>query len=125
MAWYDTCAKPPWQPPNYAFQIVWPILYAIYAYMLFVEWDSPALTPLLIGLVMNFCWVPLFSLSTRAALVLLTGMVLVAIQTIIVLWAQDKKYGRTGLASHALLFSPYLLWISFAWTLNAYIAFTC
>ena len=26
-SWFDKCIKPPWQPPNYVFKYVWPVLY--------------------------------------------------------------------------------------------------
>ena len=79
-----------------------------------MQWDTRARTPLIVGLIMNFFWVPLFTVSARASLVLLTGMIIVTVKTIYVLDAQN-----------AYIFSPYLMWISFAWTLNAYLAVRC
>jgi tryptophan-rich sensory protein len=113
MAWYDKYTnKPPWQPPNKVFGIVWPILYMIYAFTLYLNFDKVAVRNLLfVGLFLNFCWVPVFTIDAVAALVVLSGMVAVGIRTLMLLKG-----------SVFWLFSPYVAWISFAWTLNAYIA---
>ena len=115
MAWSDKCVKVPWQPPGYVFRIVWPILYALYALTLYLEFERPNVRNiLLLGLAMNLCWVPLFTFSTRLALLLLIGMIVVAVKTLMLL--KGKR---------ALLFSPYLIWICFALTFNAYLAYYC
>ena len=112
---FETCVKPPWQPPAIAFQIVWPILYTLYAITLFLEWDIPvSRNYLLLGLVLNLCWVPLFAFNTRLALFLLTLMIAVAGKCVLLV-RRSSMY----------VFLPYLAWISFAWTLNAYIAVSC
>ena len=115
-AWFDKyTVKPPWQPPNKVFSIVWPILYTIYAFTLYMQWNTIAIrNTLLFGLVLNFCWVPVFTINAYAALALITAMIVVGIQSLVLL---NKKKGYA-----VWLFSPYVLWISFAWTLNAYIA---
>jgi tryptophan-rich sensory protein len=113
--WYDKCPKVPWQPPNYVFGIVWPILYALYAITFFLERKQPeSRNLLLIGIVMNLAWVPLYAFNVVLALFLLSGMIYIAVKTIYAL----KR-------SHIILFAPYLAWICFAWTLNAYLAVTC
>ena len=116
--WYDKCPKAPWQPPKFVFGLVWPILYALYGLLIWLTWgNSEARTFLLLGLALNLCWVPLFTVNAQAAFLLLLTMVLVGIKTIQVLYKGNKN--------HAYLFAPYLAWISFASTLNAYSAFTC
>ena len=116
MAWFDKyTVKPPWQPPNKVFTIVWPILYVIYTITLYTQWKkTPIRNALLLGLILNFCWVPVFTVNAVAALAVLTAMIIVGIQSLLLL----KKEGGYAV----WLFSPYVLWISFAWTLNAYIA---
>ena len=115
MAWSDKCVKVPWQPPGYVFRIVWPILYALYALTLYLEFARPDVRNiLLLGLALNLCWVPLFTFSTRLALLLLIAMIVVAVKTLMLLKG-----------SRALLFSPYLIWLCFAFTLNAYLAYNC
>lgn len=119
MAWSDKCVKVPWQPPSIVFKIVWPILYALYALTIILERANPAaLNLLLIGLAMNLCWVPLFIYSTRLALLLLIGMIVVAAKTLMILY---KKNDWTS----AALFSPYLAWLCFALTFNVYLAYYC
>ena len=115
--WYDKCGKAPWQPPGFTFRIVWPILYALYAVVLYLEWNNTTTRNyLLLGLVLNLCWVPAFTVNSRLALLLLTGMIGVAIASIL-----QMKGRRASMYA----FAPYLVWISFAWTLNAYLAVTC
>jgi tryptophan-rich sensory protein len=126
MAWFDKCAKVPWQPPNAVFKIVWPILYTLYVATIVLEWNNAvSRNVLLIGLAMNLLWVPLFIVNTRAALALLAGMIIVGIMCIGLLNRSDEKAGRDGLWRHSLIFGPYLAWICFAFTLNAYLAYNC
>ena len=114
--WFDKCGKAPWQPPPIVFKIVWPILYALYAASIVLEWGNSELRNyLLLGLLLNLCWVPLFVYEPRLALILLTLMIAVAIKCIILMQGRISFY----------LFAPYLAWISYAWTLNAYLAVTC
>lgn len=113
---FETCVRPPWQPPNYVFQYVWPILYGLYVYTLFSQWNNTRLRDILIiGLVLNISWVPVFAKDSALALAILTAMIWLALQT--------QKALRTSAAQ--LLFAPYTAWLLFAWTLNAYIAWNC
>ena len=114
--WFDKCGKAPWQPPGIVFQIVWPILYTLYAVTILLERNNiESRNYLLLGLVLNLCWVPLFVFNVRLALLLLTCMIAVAIKCILLMKGRITAY----------IFSPYLAWICFAWTLNAYLAWTC
>ena len=116
--WFDKCGKVPWQPPSVVFRVVWPILYALYAALLWLTWNKPeARGYLLVGLVLNLCWVPLYMVNVQGAFLLILAMVLVGIKTIQLLYKGPKLY--------AYLFAPYLAWISFASTLNGYLAWTC
>jgi tryptophan-rich sensory protein len=113
--WYEKCTRPPWQPPSIVFKIVWPILYVLYALVLYLEWNhAETRNYLILGLVLNLCWVPLFMANARLALVLLVAMIAVALKSILLMHSPAKW-----------IFVPYLLWISFASTLNAYIAVKC
>ena len=116
--WFNKCKPAPWQPPAIVFRIVWPILYTLYAIVLFLERkNSNTFSILLVGLLLNLCWVPLFIYSTQLALLLLIAMILVGIKSIYLLYLSN--YTR------ALLFTPYMLWLGVAFSLNAYIALTC
>ena len=112
---FDTCVRPPWQPPNYIFKYVWPVLYVIYFYTVLAQWNNRALRDILIvGLVLNLSWVPVFSKNPTFALGILSAMIWLAWRT------QSMLKGGAR-----LLFLPYTAWIMFAWTLNAYIAWNC
>jgi len=115
MKWFQKCGKVPWQPPDYVFGIVWPILYALYGIVFYMENKNTQIRNLLlVGLLMNIAWVPLYIFNVQIALILLTGMIIVSVKTVRLL----KGLSRW-------LFTPYLLWICFAWTLNTYLAITC
>lgn len=113
---FDTCVRPPWQPPNYVFQYVWPVLYVLYLYTLWSQWNNTQLRDILIiGLVLNIFWVPVFTKNKLFALGILSVMVWLALRT---------SAALTTLTSQ-LLFGPYTVWLLLAWTLNAYIAWNC
>ena len=126
--WSDTCAKAPWQPPDAVFGVAWTALYTLYGVSLWREQHNPETRdPLLVGLAMNAAWVPLFSATPRGALVLLTAMVAVAVFCTRRLAVEDAAATppRTRLQSRAVQFAPYLGWLAFAWTLNAYVVLKC
>jgi tryptophan-rich sensory protein len=126
MKWYRKCDRVPWQPPDYVFGIVWPILYVLYALISYLQWNEiESRNILILGILMNLAWVPLFTVNVKIALILLTAMIVVGIKTIFVLNGSDRRNGNKGIMRRALLFSPYLLWLCFAWTLNAYLALNC
>ena len=117
MSWFDTCQRPPWQPPNFIFRFVWPVLYTIYGYILYSQWSNTSIRDiLLIGLVLNISWVPIFTKNAQLALIVLTAMIATAALTLKLLYKARGQW---------LLFSPYMAWLLFAWTLNAYIAANC
>ena len=120
----DTFRKwptPPWQPPAVAFRIVWPILYVIYFSTMVMSWyTAPVFYALALGLVMNFLWVPVFFHSPAASLLLLSGMVTIAGVSEQRLAAACAG-GELPTYSRVLMW-PYLAWLCFAWTLNAWVA---
>ena len=69
---------------------------------------------LIIGLILNLSWVPVFSKSPTFALIILSAMIWFALKT------QSMLKGGAQ-----LLFLPYTAWLILAWTLNAYIAWKC
>jgi len=115
--WFDKCGrKAPWQPPSIAFKVVWPILYTLYATTILLErHEVESRNYLLLGLALNLCWVPLFIFNVRLALLLLTAMIAIGIKCVLLMKGRNSAY----------VFSPYLAWICFAWTLNAYLAVSC
>jgi len=122
--WSQKCKKVPWQPPGYVFRIVWPILYALYITLIILERNNPvSMFYLLLGLLLNLFWVPFYIYNVRLALVLLLAMIAVGVKTFFVLSLSDAL--NNNKISRSLLFAPYLAWICFASTLNAYLAVSC
>lgn len=117
--WYPTLDKPPWTPPNWAFGPVWTVLYtlmAVAAWIVFRQRATPAAVGTFAGqLVLNALWSPLFFAwqQTGSALVVITLLWGAILATIVVFW-------RIRALGGALLV-PYLLWVTIAWTLNAWI----
>ncbi len=120
-SWYVNLNKAPLTPPNITFGIVWSILYVILAYIgyaLFTRQHQHSLITKIIyslQMLLNWSWTPIFfSLHlTGLGLLILSAMVLMNAY-LCYLFYQDNKI----LAALNLL---YLLWISFALYLNAYI----
>jgi len=115
--WFETLAKPSFQPPNWLFGPVWTTLYVLIAVAGWrtFERDSsgPAMKIWWAQLVLNFAWSPIFfSLhSPGAALVVILLMLVTIILFVVNRWSRDTVT--------AILFLPYLAWVSFATLLNA------
>ncbi len=118
-AWYQGLSKPSWNPPNAVFAPVWTVLYLLMAIAAWLVWKrdglSSAAMPLTlftVQLVLNAVWSWLFfgRHNIQAALIdllLLWAFVLATIASF---------YAVEPLA--AILLIPYLLWVSFAGSLN-------
>lgn len=119
--WYATLAKPAWTPPNIVFPIAWNILYALMALSLWLLWDrseagalrTRAITLFLVQLALNAIWSPVFfgARAIWSGLAVLLLLIVVVILTIRAAWPVHR--------TAAALLLPYLLWISYASTLNA------
>ncbi|MAM13927.1 MAG: sensor histidine kinase [Rhizobiaceae bacterium] len=120
--WYQSLAKPPFNPPNWVFAPAWSLLYILIGWAgarLFTgrPQTSGALTLWSALLVLNLAWSPLFfgMEMPAAALVvvvaLLAGILLFIART----WGKDRPA--------ALLFAPYAAWVAFATLLNASIVY--
>lgn len=118
-AWYDQLNKPAWTPPSWIFAPVWTVLYALMGIAAWRVWLRNGfagarleLTLFLIHLLFNAAWTPLFfglHLLTISAveIVLLWAMILALL---ILFWRRDRIAG--------VLLIPYLLWVTYATTLN-------
>mgnify|MGYP000995251603 CR=1 FL=1 len=119
--WYAGLIKPAWTPPNWVFPIVWNILYGLIALSLWLLWDRTPETELrrralrlfLAQLVLNTLWSPMFFAwhYVWVALAIILGMIVLVVLTIRTAWPINRRA--------ALLLVPYLMWISYASTLNA------
>ncbi|MDX1292434.1 MAG: TspO/MBR family protein [Hyphomonas sp.] len=123
--WYDSLNKPFLTPPDVLFAIVWPILFVLMAAgaLLVLERSGSfgrAVSPLGLYytmLVFNAGWSLAFFGMNDVGLAL---GILVALWLLIVAMMQDFwRYSHLA----ALLQLPYLVWISFAGYLNAFILF--
>lgn len=115
--WYSNLNKPAFNPPNWLFGPVWTVLYVMIGIAGWRIWrlrrTGGAMTAWWVQLGFNFLWSPVFFTlqNIGMALVIIIGMLLSIIAFIVLAWRQDR--------AAALLFIPYLAWVSFATLLNA------
>ena len=115
--WYATLAKPAWTPPSWAFPVAWTALYIMIAVAGWLAWRAEGLgrsvTLWGAGLAANALWSYLFFGLHQIgwALADITLMLTLIVAFIVSTWTK----ARTA----ALLFLPYLAWVSFAGALNA------
>ena len=122
-SWFPALAKPAWNPPAAVFGPVWTILYifmAIAAWRVWRHRDEPTLKPavrvVLIAhffqLILNAAWSCLFFGLRRPDFAFIDIIALLAT----LFWMQIRlsRIDRPA----ALLWTPYLLWVTFASALN-------
>lgn len=124
-SWYAALAKPPWTPPSLLFAPVWITLYLLIAISAWLVWRqrpatagarrqrSTALTWTGIHLLLNALWTPLFFGAHLLLPALIDLSLLVAAVALTAVFV-----GRVHRAAGWLLL-PYLLWVTYAWSLNA------
>ena len=123
--WYDSLDRAPWNPPAWLFGPAWTILYvlmAVAAWLVAREGlgDSPvrvALTLYLVQLALNLGWSIVFFGLRRP------GLALVVIGALVVAIAATAIAFHGIAPTAAWLLVPYLAWVAFAASLNAWIAF--
>lgn len=114
--WYQSLAKPPFNPPNWIFGPVWTILYVLIAVAGWRVWNSQriggAMSLWWLQLGLNFLWSPVFFTLNQIGLALLIIIVLLAaiFAFIRINWHRDR--------TSAVLFLPYAAWVAFATLLN-------
>ena len=114
--WYEELIKSPLNPPSYVFGIVWPILYAMMAFVS-SEMAEKISTLFILQLLANAAWswiffyfhAPLIALIDISVLIYLNLKIInvVKIESLILFY----------------MYLPYLVWLSFAAFLNASIIF--
>ncbi len=122
--WFNTLAKPSFNPPGYLFGPVWTALYILMGISMFLIWNTPktelrqkALTVFGVQLFFNFWWsILFFSFHT----------IFLSVVDILVMWfliiymiTLFKKIKPIA----AYLQIPYFLWVTFASVLNISIWF--
>lgn len=121
-AWYASLDKAPWNPPSWVFSPVWTALYAAMGVSAWLVWREGgwhrrggALFLFMAQLVLNLAWSPIFFDAQRPGLALIDMAVLWVLLALTI-----RAFARVRVLAAALLV-PYLLWITFAFTLNAWI----
>jgi len=119
-AWYAGLMKPSWTPAPLVFPIAWTVLYILMAISFWRLWNldtrsaarTTAMTWFLIQLALNALWSPVFFgwHGTRTALVIIIGL-LMAIAATMVAASRVERLA-------AWLLAPYLLWVTYATTIN-------
>lgn len=115
--WYAQLTLPPFAPPAWLFGPVWTVLFIL------IGWagarsflDGGAIRLWAVQMALNLTWTPVFfglraPWAGLAVIVLLLGAILAYIRAE---WPRDR--------GAAMMFLPYLCWVSFAAALNAAIA---
>lgn len=117
--WYTDLEKPAWSPPDWLFGPVWTALYILMSIAAWLVWlrrgedlAQAALTAYALQLLLNAAWSPLFFALQNPTLALLDCIALwLALAATIVLFYQVRLLA-------GILLVPYLLWTSFALSLN-------
>lgn len=114
--WYETLAKPFWTPPNWLFPPVWTILYIMIAVAGWRVWKVEGL-----GLAVGI-WAASLALNSAWSW-LMFGQKQIGLAGIDVamLWLSIVAFIAIALPldrTAALLFVPYLVWVSYAAALN-------
>ena len=114
--WYRGLRKPNWTPPNWLFGPVWTVLYVMIAIAGWLVWrGAPAGIAIWLWglqLAVNFAWSGLFFGMRRMDL---------AFYDVVLLWVLIAGFivaASSISATAALLFVPYLVWVTIAATLN-------
>ena len=110
--WYEELIKSPLNPPSYVFGIVWPILYAIMAFVSFKMAEKIS-TLFILQLLANAAWSWIFFYFHAPLIALVDISVLI--------YLNFKIISVIKVESSILfyMYLPYLIWLSFAAFLNA------
>ena len=120
--WYKNLKKAPWPPPNYAFGIIWPILYTLMFISLFIIYKNKkcypycnSITLFILQLQLNIIWTTIFFKFKMLRLALLDLIVLIFLVILTI-----KSFYKINKLS-AILLLPYIAWLFIALSLNLYI----
>lgn len=115
--WYQSLAKPFFNPPPWIFAPVWTVLYVLIAIAGARIWEkAPASAAMQIWfaqMILNFVWSPTFFGLQAPGLALI--VIVVMLLAILGFMQQAEPIDRPA----SLLFAPYALWVAFATLLNA------
>jgi tryptophan-rich sensory protein len=117
--WYNALSKPGWTPPNWLFPVAWTVLYLMMAVAGWLIWETPhSSRPVLLAvwgaqLLLNALWSYIFFERKDIGLALadLSGLWVLIAVFVVLAWPVNREA--------ALLFLPYLAWVTYAGALNA------
>ncbi len=118
--WYAGLQRPPWQPPDLWFGPAWTLIYSLCALSAASAWRAEAdakrrqslLVLWLLNAVLNLGWSLLFFRLQRPDWALFEVVLLWLSIAHLIVWCWPRSRVAAG------LLVPYLLWVSFAATLN-------
>jgi len=122
--WYLQINKPSFNPPNWLFAPVWGILFFLMGVSLFLVWQKKgqkpikkAITVFSVQFLFNIAWsMAFFGFHSPLA-----GLIVIIVLWLAIIWTMIEFYKISKPAG--LLFTPYLLWSTFAAFLNATILY--
>ncbi len=119
--WYQSLAKPTWNPPSWLFGPAWTTLYVLLGIGAWLVWREPGVEPherrnawlaFTVHAVLNLAWTPIFFGLRQPGLAFAS----ISLLWLAALWL-TLQFGRVRpLAGYLQI--PLVLWVSFAWTLN-------
>lgn len=118
--WYQGLQKPSWTPPDVVSPVGWTIIFALNTAAIVSAWraaPTPRESDKIIGLfsvnaILNIGWSVLFFRMERPDWAFVEVLFLIA--SIVSLIVYCGRYSKNA----ALLFTPYLIWVSLAAVLN-------
>jgi tryptophan-rich sensory protein len=118
--WYQSLDKPDWNPPDAVFPIGWTIIYALNTVGIVTAWraaPNARVSDTIIGLFalnafLNITWSMIFFRIQRPDWAFIE--VLLLWLSILALIAYSARVSKSA----AWLFTPYLVWVTFAAALN-------
>ena len=118
--WYQALEKPGWNPPDVLFPVGWTLIFALNTAAIVSAWraaPTPGVSDRIVALFalnafLNITWSMLFFRLQRPDLAFIE--VLLLLLSIMALIGYCGRYSKNS----ALLFTPYLLWVTFAAALN-------
>ena len=124
-AWYKDLKKPSWTPPPWVFGPAWTILYilmgiaSVPVFNMAVRGGADAgearmaLGVYILSLFVNFAWSPVFFGLRKLA----WALILIVLLLGLIVWTMFLFAGLGGRSW--ILLIPYLVWVTYAMTLNA------
>ncbi|MEL6284905.1 MAG: TspO/MBR family protein [Pseudomonadota bacterium] len=116
--WYEQLQKPFWVPPNWAFPVVWSVIFLLFTVAGWMVWEAAGSNAWLamalygVNLVVNALWSALFFGQRRMDWALIdVGVLLVSVVSVMMAFAVHSTVA-------ALMLTPYLAWVALAFGLN-------